>query len=298
VSLLAACKTLDLFNCEELFEHRAAACACSFLRSMPYRCRIAPLLSLLGCAAAFSSLARPPTRRVSRPGPPSMTAEMSATDARTFCSTSPHAVIVTVWPTAHAQAAAARRWVLDCGGQILHDAEVAIGKQGSVATCLALYSGEDWLETNCWYGESPLPTGPPDGPHAGARWKAALTWTQDAPLTVFVVDASETGGALWSSKYRVREQLRREVGGLGNCCVHLTDDQTAALDGRGARGAGYACDSSYAYHCARVLLDASSVRFLAEADADAPAFEERFAAYESWLAREDAPVGGAPAFFV
>ena len=138
-----------------------------------------------------------------------MKAEMSATDARTFCSTSPHAVIVTVWPTAHAQAGSARAWIEQCGGKILHDAEVAIGKQGAVATCLALYSGEDWLETNCWYGESPLPTGPPGGPHAGARWKAALTWTQDAPLTVFVVDASETGGALWSSKYRVREQLRR-----------------------------------------------------------------------------------------
>ena len=96
----------------------------------------------------------------------------------------------------------------------------------------------------------------------------------------------------------MREQLRREVGGLGNCCVPLPDNQAAALDGRGASGAGYACDSSYAYHCARVLLDESSVRFLAEADADAPAFEERFAAYESWLAREDAPVGGAPAFVV
>ena len=258
---------------------------------MPYSDRIALLLPLLGCASAFSSTARLlPTRRSAV-----MTAERTAAD---FCRTSPHAVIVTVWPTAHAQAAAARRWVEDCGGKILHDAEVAIGKQGAIATCLALYSGEDWLETNCWYGESPLPEGPPDGPHAGARWKAALTWTQDAPLTVLVVDASETGGALWSSKYRVREQLRREVGGLGNCCVHLTDDQTAALDGRGASGGGYACDSSYAYHCARVLLDASSVRFLAAADADAPAFEERFAAYESWLAREDAPVGGAPAFVV
>ena len=112
------------------------------------------------------------------------------------------------------------------------------------------------------------------------------------------IRAPRPGGALWSSKYRVREQLRREVGGLGNCCVHLTDNQAAALDGRGARGGGYACDSSYAYHCARVLLDESSVRFLAEADADAPAFEERFAAYESWLAREDAPVGGAPSFVV
>ena len=48
------------------------------------------------------------------------------------------------------------------------------------------------------------------------------------------------------------------------------------------------------YHCARVLLDESSVRFLAAADADAPAFEERFAAYESWLAREDAPMKKTP----
>ena len=160
---------------------------------MPCGDRIALLLPLLGCASAFSSTARLlPTRRSAV-----MTAERTAAD---FCRTSPHAVIVTVWPTAHAQAAAARRWVEDCGGKILHDAEVAIGKQGAIATCLALYSGEDWLETNCWYGESPLPEGPPDGPHAGARWKAALTWTQDAPLTVLVVDASETGGALWSSK--------------------------------------------------------------------------------------------------
>ena len=132
---------------------------------MPYSDRIALLLPLLGCASAFSSPARLPTRRSAM-----MTAELPAAD---FCRTSPHAVIVTVWPTAHAQAAAARRWVEGCRGKILHDAEVAIGKQGAVATCLALYSGEDWLETNCWYGESPLPTGPPDGPHAGARWKVS-----------------------------------------------------------------------------------------------------------------------------
>ena len=81
---------------------------------MPYSDRIALLLPLLGCASAFSPTARLPTRRSAV-----MTAERTAAD---FCRTSPHAVIVTVWPTAHAQAAAAQRWVLDCGGQILHDA--------------------------------------------------------------------------------------------------------------------------------------------------------------------------------
>jgi hypothetical protein len=224
-----------------------------------------------------------------------MAEQLAAADARAFCGASPHAVIVTVWPAAHAQAAAARAWVEGYGGKILHDAELAIRTQGAVATCLALYAGEDWLQTNCWYGESPLPTGPPEGPHAGAKWKAALTWTQNAPLTVLVVDASETNGALWNSKYRIRERLRREVGGLGNCCVHLTDDQAAALKHGGGGGKGsYSCSSSYAYHCARVLLDESSVCFLKAADAAAPAFEGRFAAYEAWLAREDAPAGGAP----
>ena len=151
---------------------------------MPYSDRIALLLPLLGCASAFSSTARLlPTRRSAV-----MTAERTAAD---FCRTSPHAVIVTVWPTAHAQAAAARRWVLDCGGQILHDAEVAIGKKGAIATCLALYSGEDWLETNCWYGESPLPEGPPDGPHAGARWKRRPVWNHAIEQTMSLRGRSE-----------------------------------------------------------------------------------------------------------
>ena len=92
---------------------------------MPYSDRIALLLPLLGCASAFSSTARLPTRRSAV-----MTAELTAAD---FCRTSPHAVIVTVWPTAHAQASAARAWVEQCGGKILHDAEVAIGKQGAIA---------------------------------------------------------------------------------------------------------------------------------------------------------------------
>ena len=64
----------------------------------------------------------------------------------------------------------------------------------------------------------------------------------------------------------VREQWG-EVGGLGNC-ASLTDDQTAALDGRGARGGGYACDSSRVPR-ARVL-SAVVGAFLADADADAP----------------------------
>ena len=154
---------------------------------MPHRNRLALWLTLLDFGAGFRSTARPAQlpRSATR-----MAEQLAAADARAFCGASPHAVIVTVWPAAHAQAAAARAWVEGYGGKIIHDAELAIAKGGAVATCLALYAGEDWLETNCWYGESPLPEGPPAGPHAGAKWKAALTWTQNAPLTVLVVDAS------------------------------------------------------------------------------------------------------------
>ena len=48
---------------------------------------------------------------------------------------------------------------------------------------------------------------------------------------------------------------------------------------------GYECDSSYAFHCARVLLNPQSVSFLnKQADVNSPAFSSRFQAYSSWLA--------------
>ena len=76
--------------------------------------------------------------------------------------------------------------------------------------------------------ESPLPSGPPAGPFAGAKWKAALAFREDAPMHVFVVDAAGAS-RLWSGKYVIREKLRQEVrslvvsAGLPRCegCVHI-----------------------------------------------------------------------------
>jgi len=210
-----------------------------------------------------------------------------------------------VWPTAHAASGAVRAWLSDdCGARILHESEVAIPKRGAVATCMALYFGEDWVHTNCWYSESPLPEGPPKGPYAGAKWKAALTFSGslDAPLTVFVVDTADTGGGLWHRKYGFRESLRRAVGGLGNSCIHLTDDQSTALcaaggAAQGGSSGGYACDSSYAFHCARVLLDDSSVAFLGAADADLATYAGRFDAYAAWLSKPPVDGESTPAPF-
>ena len=216
----------------------------------------------------------------------------AALEAMRFCYSSPTAVVATVWPTAHSEAPAARSWLVDNGARIVYEREVMVDYRGAVPTCMALYYGEDWLDSNCWYMESPLPEGPPKGPHAGAKWKAALTFPSNTPpMTVIVADAADAGGSLWRTKYSIREALRSKVGGLGNCCLHITDDQTTALPaategGRGGGRGGFACDSSYAFHCARVLLDDGSVAFLNAADPAAENYGENFARYASWLASE------------
>merc|ERR1712216_474273 len=209
--------------------------------------------------------------------------------ALAFCRESPTAVIATVWPTAHSQVSAARAWLDTTGCTLVHEASVYLSPQAAVPAILALYHGEEWLDSNCWYMESPLPEGPPQGPFAGAKWKAQLAFREDAPMHVFVLDAA-WASRLWSSKYAIREKLRASVGSLGNSCLHLTDDQSDALNawrqGHGVlHGGGYECDSSYAFHCARVLLNPQSVSFLnKQTDVNSPAFSSRFQAYSSWLA--------------
>ena len=60
----------------------------------------------------------------------------------------------------------------------------------------------------------------------------------------------------------------------------------------GGQGGGYECSSSYAYHCARALLNPHSPAFLnrcgcpppAGGAGDAAPFRARFGAYAAWLA--------------
>ena len=210
--------------------------------------------------------------------------------ALAFCRNSKSAVIATTWPTAHSCVDDVRTWLTSSGAELLFDTSVYMKPEAAVPAILALYHGERWLESNCWYMESPLPEGPPNKPFAGAKWKSALAFREDAPMHVFVVDSSST--QLWSGKYSIREKLRQQVGSLGNSCLHLTDDQSGALEkwrsGNGVlHGGGYECDSSYAFHCARVLLNQKSVEFLnSPATTDEisfPIFRSRFELYTNWL---------------
>lgn len=216
----------------------------------------------------------------------------SAAAAMNFCASSSAAVVVTVWPSGTGQLREVRDWLSGAGAKICYESPVALATDTSeLLTIMALYNGEDWLQSNCWYMEQPLPTGPPQGPWAGAKWKRALCFRNDASRHphAIVVDVSDATSSLWRSKYSIRHALATASGNPGNSCIHLTDEQdasTLAAYRRGDRApgaGGMACDDSYAYACARALFHPESVAYLNSADMDAAAFRETWTRYTNWL---------------
>lgn len=217
---------------------------------------------------------------------------LTAAAALKFCSTSTDAVMLTVWPSGTGLLSEVEQWLHGANAKILYDAPVPLTTESAeLLTVMALYDGEEWLESNCWYMEQPLPTGPPTGPFAGAKWKRALCYRNDADHRphAYVCDVSACGGSLWSSKYGIRRTLANKSGNPGNSCIHLTDEQTSqVLAGQRGGGGGMACDASYAYACAKALLHPASVSYLNEASADdatlaSPAFRRSWQHYTSWL---------------
>lgn len=226
----------------------------------------------------------------------------AAMEAIQFCKATPSARVACVWPTGHSQVDTARAFLTEQGGELVHEASVALAEHAHVLLVMALYHGEEWLTSNCYYYESPLPTGPPEGPFAGARWKEELAFRPAPdgtvpPLHVFVFDAKECR-RLDSDKYSCRSNMASAVGAPGNCCLHLTDDQSdelrkpAAADAVTSIDSG--CSSSWAFHCARCVLHPASVKFLNECSIGGaltdPAFVSRFEQYASWLCDRSAPV--------
>ena len=139
---------------------------------------------------------------------------------------------------------------------------------GSVAPLLltlAMYHGEEWLESNCWYMEQPIPTGPPPPPFAGAKWKKELCFKGAyQSMRIYVLDTSSSARSLWMEKYSIRSTLAKRTGNPGNSCIHLTDDQSGfnLTNPSLTSSIGHNCDGSYACICARALLEPSSVAFI------------------------------------
>ena len=215
---------------------------------------------------------------------------MDAPDARaralTFCQTCPTAVVLTVWPSGRGALDMARQFLTDAGARVVHETEVPLAPHAHILSVLALYWGEEWLESNCYYYEQPLPDGPPAGPFAGAQWKTRLCFKSEAPLHVFVADAADAP-ALWQRKYAVRARMADATGNAGNSCIHLTDDQSRALRGPARPGPSAGCDDSYAFSCARCLLHPASLHFLNErargCDLGSEGFVRTLRKYAGWL---------------
>ena len=155
----------------------------------------------------------------------------STSDALEFCLTSPNAVILTLWPSGGQKCVdMAKDYLKTCGAEVKFYQTIEIKSHAAVPVVRALYHGEDWLESNCWYHEQPLATGPPDGPHAGAKWKKELCFkrteddTENYVLRIFVVN-SKNSTSLWRKKYSTRAEMARKTGNPGNSCMHITDSQ-------------------------------------------------------------------------
>ena len=117
-----------------------------------------------------------------------------AQSALRFTASSPAAVVLTVWPSGTGELATVRAWLEDSAARIVHEQLVPLKTElAELLTVVALYEGEEWVESNCWYSEQPLPTGPPAGPYAGAKWKRALCFRNAAASRAphcFVLDVS------------------------------------------------------------------------------------------------------------
>ena len=244
--------------------------------------------------------------------------EKALGQALRFAAESEHAVVLTAFPGCqepHLQLV--RDWLgaLEDVGVILEKKVVIETRAAQILAVLALYAGEEWLVSNCWYHEQPLATGEPEGAYPGAQWKRDLCFRGDeAEVTVFVLYVGKGKPSPWKAKYAFRSRLSSLTGRPGNSCIHITDRQprggsssedVARERERAVAAAALAatpqelaaanvtrgsmsCDASYAFACARALLHPSSLSFLKEqaAGGDAigsEAFKKAWAEYISWL---------------
>jgi len=243
--------------------------------------------------------------------------DVSLDGALRFARTNPNAVVLSLWPSAigHAetQVDVARAWLRRAGATILHESSLHVPDGASTLLVLAMYWGEDWLRTNCWYGEQPLEglgvpgLSRPTGAWPGAKWKKELCFRpgpspgEEAAATrmhVLVADVGDGDGRsrLWSEKYAVRTAMARDTGRAGNSCMHLTDDQAGIVAGGNGTprswGTGTECNASYAFACARCLLNPEAMKFLnycateafvTDNDLQSNDFTRAFDAFCKWL---------------
>ena len=195
-------------------------------------------------------------------------------NALRFARTSPDAVVLSLWPSADGQITTARSFLEQTGATIVFETDLVVPKEVSSLMVMDMYWGEDWLETNCWYGEQPLENlgiglRRPTGYWPGAKWKKELCFRGNGTkMHVLVANISSVSqrSSLWSNKYLVRAEMSRDSGHAGNSCMHLTDDQSSMVGYGGSHPirqlTGIDCNASYAFACARCLLNPGAMYYL------------------------------------
>jgi len=242
-----------------------------------------------------------------------------------FTRTNPNAVVLTLWPSAIGyenesnptqtqQVDVSKAYLHRSGATLLYESSLEIPETVSTLFVMAMYWGEEWLKTNCWYQEQPLEDlGIPGltrqscsvSSWPGAQWKKELCFRQQQQqqqqkssttttgeekektkrmtMHILIADVGNASGSnnnyinhkrgrLWSEKYSVRATMARDTGHAGNSCLHLTDDQSGIV-GRVVTGTsrnnykvsgsgGMECNASYAFACARLLLNPQALEFL------------------------------------
>jgi hypothetical protein len=69
-----------------------------------------------------------------------------------FTRNSHNAAIVTVWPSGTNHLQQVSNWITKFDTPIVHEGYVNIENElAEKLTIMALYDGEEWLESNCWY---------------------------------------------------------------------------------------------------------------------------------------------------
>ena len=147
-----------------------------------------------------------------------------AQSALRFTASSPAAVVLTVWPSGTGELATVRAWLDSTAARIVHEQPVPLKTElAELLTVMALYEGEEWVETNCWYSEQTLPTGPPEAPYAGAKWKRALCFRNAAASRAphcFVLDVSPCLRSLWLGSGK-QQKLTSSMEGYIHMHVHV-----------------------------------------------------------------------------
>lgn len=178
-----------------------------------------------------------------------------------YCRLKPHTYAALVFPSAPGRREDILRILLS-HGHLVYEKDVVLGERGRFNFIRRVYAGEAWLGTAA-------------NRYAGNNAKAALCFTQEGPLRLFLFEAHDPASAV-----KAKSEIR-DLFGIGKHSMHINDSHEETL------------------RVAEALLNENSLHHLEHA---APIVPPRLLAYleslrawlrSSGLPEEDVCIGGS-----